>query len=286
MYRKANSVRSSLKDLMGSLNKMKSKGSAGSDGRIHYTRELLSHSDRLSPHSPVYKIDEKIVVKFGDVVRMAEAAAMRLVREKTSIPVPEVFDAYIQDEGKNGVIVMEYIDGKPLDKEWNSYTKAQKDNIISQLKGYVDELRTISGTYVGSVDGTYCGDQFFSSNPTVYGPFSSEAEFHNGLVQALRDQEGGTWTDMVVRFIEALPPHKIILTHNDLAPRNILVRDGKVVAIIDWELSGYYPEYWEYVKAMLWPDWQSGWIEDGVVDKILCPYILELAYLLHAHGIF
>ena len=29
-----------------------------------------------------------------------------------------------------------------------------------------------------------------------------------------------------------------------------MVKDGKVVALIDFELSGFYPEYWEYTTAM------------------------------------
>jgi thiamine kinase-like enzyme len=32
-----------------------------------------------------------------------------------------------------------------------------------------------------------------------------------------------------------------VLTHADLNMSNILVHDGKIVAIIDWELAGYYP---------------------------------------------
>jgi len=92
---------------------------------------------------------------------------------------------------------------------------------------------------------------------------------------------------MVVRFIGALPQQhrRIVLTHNDLAPRNILLRDAKVVAIVDWELSGFYPGYWEYVKAYYWPSWRSAWITEGILYQILDPFILELACLLHARDI-
>ena len=44
-----------------------------------------------------------------------------------------------------------------------------------------------------------------------------------------------------------------VFTHGDLHPGNILVsqeEDGswKIVAIIDWENSGFYPAYWESIK--------------------------------------
>jgi aminoglycoside phosphotransferase (APT) family kinase protein len=44
-------------------------------------------------------------------------------------------------------------------------------------------------------------------------------------------------------------PYQTHFTHADLAPRNIIVRHGRVVAIIDWAFSGWYPEYWEFTKA-------------------------------------
>ncbi|OJD11548.1 hypothetical protein AJ78_07708 [Emergomyces pasteurianus Ep9510] len=60
---------------------------------------------------------------------------------------------------------------------------------------------------------------------------------------------------------------------------------NEVVAILDWEMAGFYPEYWEYVKAMYHPDSQSGWIKDAAVEKILQPYHLEHAVLLHMQDI-
>ncbi len=46
---------------------------------------------------------------------------------------------------------------------------------------------------------------------------------------------------------------KNIFTHSDVRPANIMVdqdEDGtwRIMAIIDWETSGFYPEYWECVK--------------------------------------
>lgn len=44
--------------------------------------------------------------------------------------------------------------------------------------------------------------------------------------------------------------YRIVFTHGDPVPRNIIV-DGDVVAgVIDWEQAGWYPEHWEYVKSL------------------------------------
>lgn len=251
------------------------------------TEERLSQAERLSKGigCKVFRVDEKTVVKTGDDTRMAEAAAMSFVREKTGLPVPKVLDAYVDAESSNVFIVMEYIDGRPLDEKWDSYSELQKRSIECQLEKYLKEMRQISGTFVGSVDGSLCHDPLFDDAPTLSGPFESEAAFHEGLVSVMKEKGYSAWTDMVIRFIEKIPPHRIVFTHNDIAPRNILVRDAKVVGIVDWEFAGFYPEYWEYVKAFCWPDWQSSWIKEGVLDKILEPYLLELAYMMHVRNI-
>jgi hypothetical protein len=44
-------------------------------------------------------------------------------------------------------------------------------------------------------------------------------------------------------------------------------------------MSGFYPAYREYVKALYHPEWQSAWMVDGAVAKILKPYDLELSRL-------
>lgn len=47
----------------------------------------------------------------------------------------------------------------------------------------------------------------------------------------------------------------MVFTHADLNPRNSLVqRSGRggwrLSGIVDWETSGYYPEYWDCTKAL------------------------------------
>ena len=53
--------------------------------------------------------------------------------------------------------------------------------------------------------------------------------------------------------------HDIVFTHADFRPDNIVVKDGHVTGIIDWEMSGWYPEHWEFVKAFYLVDWRTDW---------------------------
>ena len=254
---------------------------------VRIPQELLGPRTKLEHTlgAQVYRVSPTVLVKAGDGVRLAEAASLRFVREKTSLPVPEVFDAYVDEGSGHAVIVMEYIEGKDLDAEWDSYTQEQKEHIVRQLKSYLDQLRAIPGNFVGSVDGSHCEDQFFDGHPDFSGPFDSVSAFHAGLVKVLQATGSYAWTKMVIRFIESLPDCKIVFTHNDIAPRNILVKDGSIVGIVDWDFAGFYPEYWEYVGHVCWANWQSSFVQEEVIDRVLKPYLTELAYMKHMRSL-
>ena len=70
---------------------------------------------------------------------------------------------------------------------------------------------------------------------------------NNWLADLLSDHPICSW--MTPRFRSAPSSDELVFTHGDLAGRNILVKDGKLVGLIDWELSGWYPRYSEPVRA-------------------------------------
>ena len=38
--------------------------------------------------------------------------------------------------------------------------------------------------------------------------------------------------------------------HSDIKTQSIMVENGHVSGAVDWEQTGWHPEYWEYVKSM------------------------------------
>lgn len=250
------------------------------------SQDEMDAAERFGTFVPVYKVDSKTIVKTGSSVRKSEAETMRFIRDRTTIPVPEVYNAYTDQQTGKGWIVMEFIPGDNLDKVWDNYTDTEKESVISLLRGYMDELRCIKGTFIGSVDGSPCNDQYFDSTPDGYGPFADEEEFNRGIVAALKEAVPEDWSSFTCdMWLEVMKGHEVVMTHNDLDPRNILVRGSEVVALLDWELSGYYPEYWEYCKALRRPTWQSGWIRDRALEKVLKPYRKELAVMWNTREI-
>jgi len=62
-----------------------------------------------------------------------------------------------------------------------------------------------------------------------------------------------------------------ITQHSDIVLRNILIKDGKIAAIVDWESVGWYPEYWEYTQWAA-SNYMSSQIWHDLRDVVLDPY--------------
>jgi tRNA A-37 threonylcarbamoyl transferase component Bud32 len=170
-----------------------------------------------------------------------EALALRFVKEHTTIPVPELVSS---DWDR---VTMEYVEGQTLKQAWPVLTPEQRSGIMAQLSDYLAQLRAMGGIHLGRLDGhgvvvpnimTRCG-----------GPFGSLVEFHDWLANPPKrgHAESIYWHEITTQLGADYP---IIFTHGDVAARNIMVRDGRIVAILDWEYAGWYPAYWDYVFTM------------------------------------
>ena len=150
-------------------------------------------------------------------------------------------------DGKNH-ISMDYVEGDTLSKVWLSFSGDQKLDIARQLRDILKGIRSIElpeGTRIGA----YAGDQIRDTR--VYDTHTApacrdEKEFNDYLITSLIPRTPPVLRSAFARRLRT--NHSIVFTHGDLAPRNIIVRDGKIVALLDWEVAGWYPEYWEYVK--------------------------------------
>lgn len=66
--------------------------------------------------------------------------------------------------------------------------------------------------------------------------------------------------------------------HGDFNPNNVLFRDGKIVAILDWERTGVRPRSWELVRSI------ALWFADrtsGVIDLARAAVFVEAYADLH-----
>lgn len=194
----------------------------------------------------VYRTQKGVVIKTrADFTE--EILAMNFARRHTSIPVPRVLH-YPRSSNKVWYLCMEEARGVSLNKTLETMTTEQLDHIASQLKWVLAELRKVKPQAIGSVSGGPFRNPYFPCHPEIRPKyaFPTYREFIEYFRELLLVWCTPQWTNqLLARFpVNA----SIVFTHSDLLPRNIMVEGSTITAIIDWELAGFYPEFWEYCK--------------------------------------
>jgi len=177
-----------------------------------------------------------------------------LIQRSTTIPVPIIYREWVSagnDGGRVHHLIMQKIDGDPLYKVWARLRGSEKGRIVAQLVDYLSQLRTITSSSIRSVGRGPLYDEhgfLFHERNTSHGPFSDDESFWLALTSHLRQSRSRTMQKALAE-LRSMMPHALpaVLTHADLHQGNILVRNGNIAAIIDWEGSGFFPRWAEHV---------------------------------------
>ena len=202
-----------------------------------------------------------------------EYQALMLVDRHTSVPSYKVRSVYNRPEGK--LVEYEAYPGKPLQDRWPSMPAHQQNKIVSQLGRFIEQLRKMEPPKKCVVGDATLGaalDHRFGAGRI--GPFFS--------IQAFQEFErrGHTVDDFPEKEIQMVhapkKQYELKFTHASLSPRNILVDDaGRVTALVGWESSGWYPEYWEYTQMChMTPKTMGDWLD--AMSRVIPRYEQEL----------
>ncbi|KAB8276432.1 kinase-like protein [Aspergillus minisclerotigenes] len=210
----------------------------------------------------IAKISPEIVVKFGSHVTLNEAKKYLFAYytygpiHRDILDYGSLFDTYI---------FMSFVEGHSLDKARETYDEATKSRVTNQLKGFIHELREIPPRgYIGSVDFSPVDD------PILDGPFTTKEAFDNALISAYQAKVPRCHIKSFLAGMLSQNKHQVVFTHGDLRLANIMVNNGNVTGIVDWEFGGWYPEYWEFSKALAVWMWQNDWSD--YLQQIMTPY--------------
>ena len=182
-----------------------------------------------------------------------ELDAIEFVHRFTTIPVPRIIDLQLDEQSSEFTwILMERIPGVQLGEAWPHLDQVGRARVAAELKGYLEELHSLrppTAGWIGSCTGGPAYDHRID-NLAPCGPFKSVADFHDYLVAPIKKCPRPEW---VTKYRQRLSDeHDTIFIHADLSRENILVdpSTGAITGIIDWEMAGFWPDWWEYRKAM------------------------------------
>ena len=219
--------------------------------------------------------NDGVIRKRGTSFRIQrELDAIAIVRIHTSIPIPGIINAHLQ--GYESWMRMQCALGTRLDSAWQDMPESVRATTVAQLKEYFKQLYNIHPSKSGWIGS--CGDgpayDHRLNNGFPCGPFTSVSEFHDFLVAPVTQCPRPEWA---ATYRKRLPDDcAIVFAHADLSYEHIFVdkTTGNVTAIIDWEMAGFWPSWWEYRKALYGSRYQRWW--NDLVDSVMPSYRNEL----------
>lgn len=233
--------------------------------------------NRADQYRRVFDEGPNALRKRGDSFRLRrEVEAMKYVRSRTSVPIPAVLDVHLdEDADEAGWFIMECLSGRELGDAWTTMGVRAREQTMLQLKSYLEQLHRLQPPapgWIGSCSGGPAYDHRLN-NMSTCGPFASVGEFHDFLVAPVNQCPR---PECVAKYRRLLPDtHGIRFAHADLSWENILVdpETGNITGIIDWEMAGFWPEWWEFRKALFGARSQPWWL--SLLRKVMQEHLTE-----------
>lgn len=226
---------------------------------------------RSSRPDPVRFPELGLIVKWGEDVTIAEGQCLWFIKRhlQHSVPVPAIF-GWRRDQNQT-FLYLELVEGDMLASRWNGMTESERSSICEQLSGMIASWRRIKKPRGADIKLSQIGDQalrdimFLDGGDYPAGPFSTVAEFHDFFGNLGRRKRPKVAREEVEELAGLSDDIPVLFTHADLDQSNILIStdgDGplRIVAIIDWHQSGWYPEHWEMLKAQTVGEFGSDWV--------------------------
>ncbi|KAF1983629.1 hypothetical protein K402DRAFT_448038 [Aulographum hederae CBS 113979] len=229
---------------------------------------LAPGQDLISPEQFKAFNPETLAHGAGTILAKMSPSTLR-----TSVPVPKLFAAYAYGPLDRDV---DDFGSEDLAKSWGKCTPAEKQMISTDLKTHMTELRSLTAAgYIGSVHDGPVTDVILEWSTNCRGPFKSEEGFNATISDTFVAKSKGQVGPYIRGMLDA-HKHGIVFTHGDLRPDNILVKNGRVTAIVVWEMAGWYPDYWEFVKAFWLETFADDWASCllGVLTPCYCEQLI------------
>jgi len=246
----------------------------------------------------------------------------KFLKEKGTKDIP-ILDEMIQLNEPDDPVQMTLITrakGVPLSDIWDRISREEREGYQKQIVAAIKEMRQITSPVPCAVDGTPMIDRFIGCCGFVFQCNTiknTREEWLDGLAEELKyglSATGDPWWMPTEAYMERMRAgfreYKVpvdpavgeakfqkmkawvpqsgpfVLTHGDLHLGNIIVHDGKITAIIDWETAGFLPWWVEYYtlreRTMEWFDWEMvdpHFDTEGFFEKVSKPInILQRAY--------
>lgn len=182
-----------------------------------------------------------------------EIEVIKFLRQNTHVPVPTLLDS---SDSKKLIgyeyLLMEKAKGIPFHQYYPEVKNQKKCNLISELTSYIEEMQKHHFDLIGCFKDQHTLGKVVDIE---CGPFATIGDYLQGAILGrARDlhhfPKFKKFIPRLENFANSLKSQEIesrsfVLTHADLEGKNILVENGKISALLDFEWAGSFPDYWD-----------------------------------------
>lgn len=156
--------------------------------------------------------------------------------------IPGIMDGEIV---KGHFIIMDYVPGLTVEECWDSLELSQRQSVADQVAAMIEKMQLtplkLPPGPIGRAEGQEFQGPLFTDNGA--GPFATLQDLEDWCNHKI---------DVCIRFKQLsrrAPRFKfreLVLTHQDIAPRNLILDAQGKVWMIDWGVAGVYPPGFEH----------------------------------------
>ena len=244
------------------------------------TPSMLIQSRRPLKRKHVQILDDQYTVKLGPGVTEYEYKVLQILERLDILPTPRPIDFFTVEDCN--VIVMSTLPGHEFGRVAFRMSSEERVRILLDLRGFMDSIdrlvgsiRTVPLDSISDLDGSRT-----LKFPLLDG-FINRPVKPSSFVEIMSNSTPQTPTLIQLQrsILHTLvhPSKPTRFSHMDLHPGNILIQNGKISGILDWELCGWYNLTLESFSTLnnvrfskeLVSDYATAWeIPDDVVRAV------------------
>jgi Ser/Thr protein kinase RdoA (MazF antagonist) len=201
------------------------------------SRQWVADTDEgpLLVKTPVRETDPEHLRRLIATTRRAGEGGVPVVRFRAFVPRSTALD--------KPLLVQEFQEGTPADQAWEAMDLAQRLRFAGDLGHVVGRLHSCSGPWFGDVLGT---EKHMDVQAFLHAVVDSQ------LAQAPEDLTSAGRDGLSTAFHRAVdtvrPDGAPSLTHGDLWRQNVVLRDGGIACLLDFEHGRYSNRFLDFGK--------------------------------------
>lgn len=225
--------------------------------KILHAHNILANAIELyreNGNITTYLIDGKYILKTSTSV-LVEQIKQDIVKALQLAPKIHASGSFTISDCEYHYVLIDYVQGNELWSVVHSLSEKEKYNIGKEIAHFLNELHSITNDYYDI--GHYIPTVPQYGKSWKEGHVEYSAILQNGIskldLKLNSQQVISKAFDYIYSNIDSLQYEAgARLLHNDFHPKNIIVHEGKLAGVIDWECSQFGEADFELVHLFHW----------------------------------